>query len=198
MLKKIAVTGGIATGKTTVCQMFEEMGAAVLFADQIVHELFTSNKALIEKTAKEFGADLLKNGQIDRKALGDLVFKDPKKLKKLEAILHPMVLDQIEEEYAKAKGLFFVVEIPLLYEIGAEERFDTVIAVVADEKIAKKRFVEKGFSEEEFERRSQRQLKPEEKASKAHFILTNNGTMENLRKAVLQLKEHFLKGQEAR
>lgn len=193
MLKKIAVTGGIASGKTTVCQMFKEMGAAVFFADEIVHELF-SNRKLIEKIMSEFGEKILQNGQIDRNALGDLVFKDPQKLKRLEAILHPMVLDRIEEEYVKAKGLFFVAEIPLLYEIGFEERFDIVVAVIADEKIAKKRFMAKGFSEEEFERRSQRHLTPEEKAALAHFVLTNNGTLDHLRKEVLQLKEQFLKG----
>lgn len=193
MLKKVAVTGGIASGKTTVCRMFEEMGAAVYFADEIVHKLFLEPR-LVEILSREFGEQIVENGQINRKALGNLVFKDPQKLKKLEGLLHPMVLESMEQKYAKAKGLFFIAEIPLLYEIGADERFDAVVAVVADEKVAKQRFMAKGFSEEEFKDRSKRQLSSEKKAKRAHFVITNNGTLEQLREQLLQLKDELLKG----
>lgn len=185
MLKKIAVTGGVASGKTTVCQFFQELGATVIFADKIVHDLLKSH--LKAKIIEEFGSHVVKNGQIDRKILADITFKDPQKLKKLENLIHPAVLEKIDEEYAKAKGACFVVEIPLLYEIGAEDSYDTVIAVVADEKIAKKRFVQAGFSEGEFDLRMKRQLKPEEKAGKAHFIIKNNGSLEDLRAQVIHL-----------
>jgi dephospho-CoA kinase len=193
MLKKIAVTGGIASGKTTVCRMFEEMGAAVCFADRVVHELLLEPK-LVEILCREFGEQIVQNGQIDRKVLGKLVFKDSKKLKRLEELLHPIVLESMEQKYAKAEGLFFIAEIPLLYEIGADERFDAVVAVVADEKIAKQRFMAKGFSEEEFNDRSRRQLSAEKKAKRAHFVITNHGTLEQLREKVLQLKDELLKG----
>ncbi|MBX7067168.1 MAG: dephospho-CoA kinase [Parachlamydiales bacterium] len=174
MLKKIAVTGGVASGKTTVCRMLGELGATVIYADAIVHELLKPNTEIGKKVIHEFGT-------IDRKTLSEKVFKDPKALEKLESILHPAVLQKIDEEYARAKGACFVVEIPLLYEIGAEDRFDIVIAVLADLSIAKKRF-EHGAAE--YELRMQRQLKPEIKAAKAHIVIHNNGSLEDLRKEV--------------
>lgn len=184
MLKKIAITGGVASGKTTVCRIFEEFGATVVFADAIVHELLKTDTALKNKIIGEFGSELVKNGQIDRKILGNLVFKDEKALKKLEAILHPAVLKKIDEEYKVAKGTSFVVEIPLLFEIGAEERFDVVIAVLCDERVAKKRFE---HGEKEYDLRMQQQLKPEVKAAKAHYTITNNGTLGDLRYSVIRI-----------
>ena len=184
MLKKIAVTGGVASGKTTVCRIFEELGASVVFADAVVHELLKSDTDLGKKVVREFGPEIVKNGQIDRKILGNLVFKDAKALKKLESLIHPAVLKRVDEEYKMAKGTSFVVEIPLLYEIGAEEDFDIVIAVACDEQIAKKRFA---HGEKEYDLRMQQQLKPEIKAARAHYTITNNGTLEDLRHSVIRI-----------
>ncbi|MCI0616650.1 dephospho-CoA kinase [bacterium] len=187
MLKKIAVTGGIASGKTTVCQFFKELGASVIFADQIVHDLLEGDLGRI--IIQEFGTKIVKNGQIDRKALADLAFKDPNLLKKLEERIHPAVLSRIDEEYAKAKGTCFIAEIPLLYEIGADDSYNAVIAVVTDEEIAKKRFKQ---GEAEYELRMSRQLKPQEKASRAQYVLRNNGTLDELRQQVKKLHEHIV------
>ena len=184
MLRKIAITGGIASGKTTVCQFFQELGATVVYADQIVHELLKSD--LREKLIQEFGPEIVKNGQIDRQALAHLTFQNPSKLKKLEALIHPLVFATIEEEYHKATGNCFVAEIPLLYEVGAEDTFDTVIAIVTDEKIAKKRFK---HGENEYALRMNRQLKPEEKAERADHTIINNSTLEELRQQIIHLHE---------
>ncbi len=175
MLKKIAVTGGVASGKTTVCHMLEELGATVVYADAIVHELLQPFTEIGKKVSQEFGTT-------NRKILSEKVFKDPKALQKLESILHPAVMQRIDEEYKRAKGTHFVAEIPLLYEIGAQDHYDVVIAVLSDLKVAKKR-----YGSEDYELRMQRQLKPEIKAAKAHFVIHNNSSLEDLRKEVTTL-----------
>lgn len=185
MLKKIAVTGGVASGKTTVCRLFQKLGASVVFADKIVHELLLPTTELGKQVMREFGT-------LDRKALAKQVFQDPKKLQRLEALIHPAVLKQIEEEYKKAKGSCFVVEIPLLYEIGAEAFYDVVVAVVAEEKIAKKRFVAQGFEENEFALRMQRQRPLQEKSAKADYTLRNESTLEELESQVIALQKKIL------
>lgn len=123
-LKKIAITGGVASGKTSVCRFFEELGAYVVNADGIVHELLKPNTDLGQQIIRQFGPEIIKNGQISRKTIAEKAFKDPKQLRKLEELLHPAVLRKIEELYTAAcsGGSYssFVVEIPLLFEIGAE------------------------------------------------------------------------------
>lgn len=180
MLKKIAVTGGIASGKTTVCQFFKEFGATVVYADKIVHELIEGD--LKEKILHDFKLT-------DRKDLAKVVFQHPDKLKKLEEILHPKVFEHIEKGYKAAKGNCVVVEIPLLYEIGAEDSYDIVIGVLCDETIAKKRFAK---GPEEYERRMQRQMKPKEKSDRAHYTITNNGTLSELREKVMALHKEII------
>lgn len=177
MLKKIAVTGGLASGKTTVCRMLEKLGAFVVYADEIVHELLKPNTEIGKKILQEFGS-------LDRKILSKKVFKDPKALHKIESILHPAVFEKIDQIYKFARGAYFVVEIPLLYEIGAADKYDLVVAVLTDPKIAKKRFQ---HGAKEYELRMQRQITPEIKAAKAHFVIHNNGSLEDLYKEILLL-----------
>lgn len=190
-LKKIAITGGVASGKTSVCQFFEELGAYVVSADALVHDLLNPDTDLGQQIIRQFGHEIVHNGQISRRVLADLAFKDPSKLKKLEEVLHPAVLQKIEEEYAAAcnKGSYssFAVEIPLLFEIGAESFYDVVIAVISDDTKAKRRFDKAGFRETEYDLRMKRQLKPEHKAAKAHYTIINNGSLEDLRNEVIRL-----------
>ncbi len=190
-LKKIAITGGVASGKSTVCRFFEELGARVVSADKIVHDLLNSDTHLGQQIIREFGPIIIKNGQINRKLLADQAFKDPKKLKKLEDWLHPAVFLKIQELYTAAcnEGTFssFVVEIPLLYEIGAENFYDVAIAVLSDEARAKERFEQAGFQKTEYDLRMKRQLTPEQKAAKAQYTIHNNGSLEDLRLEVSKL-----------
>ncbi len=192
-LRKIAITGGVASGKTTVCQFFKELGAYVVNADAIVHELLKPNTDLGQQIIRQLGPEVFKNGQICRKALAEKVFKDPKKLKRLEELLHPVVLQKIEEHYRRALKeetySSFVVEIPLLYEIGAESFYDCVITVLAEETEAKKRFERAGFEKAEYENRMRRQLRPEEKAAKSHYTIHNNGSLEQLYTQVIHLNK---------
>lgn len=192
-LKKIAITGGVASGKTTVCQLFKEFGAYVVHADEITHKLLDPHTHLGQQVIREFGPEIVKNGQIDRKKLADRAFKDLNQLKKLEEWIHPAVMRELERAYLTAcqRGSFtaFVAEVPLLFEIGAEGFYDQVIAVVADETKAKERFKKAGFTDTQYALRMKRQLPPKEKALKANYIIHNNGSINDLRQEVLELSQ---------
>jgi len=184
ILPKIAITGGIASGKSTVCQLFQKLGANVVSADAIAHELLNPQTNLGRQVIHTLGTDILQNGKIDRTLVARKVFKDPKLLRALEQLIHPEVLIEIRNRYEAASrarnGTLFVVEIPLLFEIGAESLFDYVIAVEADEATAKKRFEAAGFEPQEYERRMNRQIPQSVKSGKAHYTINNNGTLKDL------------------
>jgi dephospho-CoA kinase len=190
-LKKIAITGGVASGKSTVCKFFKELGAYVVNADAIVHELLKVDTHLGQQIIRQFGPQIIKNGEISRRVIAEIAFKDRKTLQKLEELLHPAVLQKIEEHYKKAcnQGSYnsFVVEIPLLFEIGADAFYDTIVAVLTDEQIAKVRFEKAGFQQTEYDLRMKRQLKPEAKAAKSHFIIYNNDSLAHLQEEVAKL-----------
>lgn len=190
-LKKIAITGGVASGKSSVCQFFQELGAYVVNADALVHELLSLKTDVGQQILKIFGPQILHNGTIDRRILAAQVFNDQSLLEKLERLLHPAVLQKIDALYEQAKekqtSTLFVVEIPLVYEIQAEDRYDAVVAVVADEAKAKERFQKAGFKAEDYEKRMNRQLPIKDKASRADYILINNGSLDALRQEVVKL-----------
>jgi dephospho-CoA kinase len=165
VLLKIAVTGGVGSGKTTVCQCFEKLGACVVDADKITHKL-------LETTCKQQVIRLLglKDEPIDRKAVAEIVFHDPKLLSQLEQIVHPAVLNEIEKQYKhvcrNTHYTSFVAEIPLLFEIGAETFYDATIAVLRNTTTHPERM--------------KRQLSPAQKAAKATHVIHNNGTLDEL------------------
>lgn len=186
-LNKIAVTGGISSGKSQFSSYLFELGACVVSADKIVHQLLSPQTDLGTKVIKLLGSDVVVNGTINRNKIASLVFNDPHLLRLLEQLVHPAVMEAIEREYQIAnkekRFPFFVAEIPLLFEIGADKYFDLTIAVVADEDICIKRFSAATETDRnEYKKRSQRQLPQMEKAALADFVVTNNGTLEELRR----------------
>jgi dephospho-CoA kinase len=186
-LKKIAITGGVASGKSTVCQLFQKLGAYVVSADTIAHELLDPHTDLGRQILSILGEGFLQNGKIDRALVAEKVFRDPKKLHELEQILHPEILKRIECEYESVshtgRYTLFIAEIPLLFEIGAEKFYDVTIAVIADDAIAKQRVK----SESEYNRRMSRQWSPEQKTTKANYTIKNNGSLNDLEDQVKKL-----------
>ncbi len=190
-LKKIAITGGVASGKSTVCRFFRELGAYVVNADAIVHELLENDTGLGQQILRQFGPEIKLDGKLSRQKIAEKVFKDPEKLQELEKLLHPAVLRKIDHLYKEACRIgsytSFVVEIPLLFEIQGESDYDWVVAVVADEAEARRRFEEAGFNTEEYDRRMRRQLNPRQKAERADYTIQNNGTLDGLKQQVAKL-----------
>lgn len=198
VLKKIAITGGLSCGKSTVGKLFEDHGAYLLDSDKIVHNLLKDNNKVQSDVTELLGPSIWSNGQINRKKIAEIVFKNPLLLTDLEKILHPRVRDEIEnkfKEISKQKNWkLFVVEIPLLFEssLGFEKDYDYTIAVLADPHLSKERFGQK-YPIEEFEKRSKRQLSNDEKAKKANFVIFNNGNLENLKQKFNQVYSQITK-----
>lgn len=190
-LKKIAVTGGLASGKSSVCRFLQELGAYTVSADEIVHHLLSPHTELGKQIAEIFERDIAGNVHFDRKKIAEYAFRDPIKLRKLEQLLHPAVLREIENRYQKIlthnPPPLFVVEIPLLFEISAEEWFDHVVVVIAPESVARQRFTSQGHTDEQFLLRTTRQLPLEEKQRRADFVLYNDGSFDHLKKQVKTL-----------
>jgi dephospho-CoA kinase len=185
-IKKIAVTGGLAAGKTTVCQIFKELGAYVVSADEIVHQLLSPGTAVGQQVVKLLGSDIMSGQDFDRRKIAAKVFSQPSLLRTLEAIIHPAVFNEVERKYQQVsrekKHPLFVAEIPLLFEAGEQSTFDAVVTVQADKELCKKRFVQQTQQPiDEFEKRMTRQMTPLEKASQAQYNIDNNGDLEQLK-----------------
>jgi dephospho-CoA kinase len=185
--KKIAVTGGIASGKSTVCRLFEELGAYYVSADEIVHQLLLPTTTLGKEIIALLGGDIVVDGALSRKRIAQKVFSDSHLLDELEKRIHPEVQRVIEAKYKAASHdhvPLFVAEVPLLFEAGLESNFDAVIVVVSDEKECRKRFQ---HDENEYRRRSQRLMPIQEKIKKAHYVIENSGSLDHLRQTIQPL-----------
>ncbi|NGX60580.1 MAG: Dephospho-CoA kinase [Chlamydiae bacterium] len=186
-MRKVAVTGGLASGKSTVCRFFEKCGAFVVSADAIVHKLLSPSTPLGRDIISLLGEEIVAGEKIDREAVAARVFRDPSLLEKLEQRVHPQVQKEIEIQYQLAleqKSPLFVVEIPL-FEKQFENEYDTLIEVQAEEAICKKRFIETTtYEEEEFERREARLRQLAKNRRAADFILENSGNLNALQDTV--------------
>ncbi len=190
-LKKVAVTGGTASGKSTVCRIFQDLGAIAVDADAIVHELLSTDADLVQQIIRLLGNDVLDNGKLSRRLIADKVFKNPEILHALEKLLHPAVLRKIDQAYKSAcqngKTGFFVAEIPLLYEIGADASYDVIVVVLSEPEESRKHFIQAGHSDAEYERHMKRQWQPEEKARRADYVIRNSGSIGDLCRQAAEL-----------
>lgn len=185
-MKKVAITGGLACGKSSVCRLLNDLGAYVASADKIVHHLLLTDSGIKKKVIDLLGADILENHQINRKKIAQKVFKDSSLLQRYEELLHPAVFEEIDRQYRRVakEGIapLFVVEVPLLFETDAQKGYDYTIAVVADPQTALQRYIHaSGLSEEEYQSRMERQWSNERKAAQADFVITNVGDLAALR-----------------
>lgn len=183
---KIAITGGIATGKSLVEKLFRDNGAATLDTDEVVHDLLENNKSVINKVKELFssrdGGIINHTGYIDRKKIGKIVFNDKQALKELENILHPEVKLAVKAFFAENNEKeLAVVSVPLLYEAGMEKMFDYVIVVITNDEIRLERLIRKrGMTQEDALKRMSAQDFRQAKIEKADFVIENNSFIENV------------------
>jgi dephospho-CoA kinase len=178
----VALTGGIATGKSHVLERFGRLGAACLDADLLAHGATGAGTEASQAIAARFGAAMLDaTGAVDRKKLGPLVFADPTARRDLEAIVHPAVYRAISaglRAFELTGSAIAIVDIPLLYETAGQERFDRVIATVCAPATQLARLRHRGLSEAEARQRLAAQMPAEEKAARADFVIRTDGTFE--------------------
>ncbi|NGX41195.1 MAG: Dephospho-CoA kinase [Candidatus Anoxychlamydiales bacterium] len=189
MLKKIVITGNIAAGKSEALKIFKKLRSYTVDADTIAHDLIENDFDIKKQVLDLFGEKILEKGKINRKKIAKIVFSDENKLKKLEKIIHPKILNEIEKEYERVKNKnfnFFVVEIPLLFEIGYQGFFDIVVTITTKDIIAKKRYKDKDYT-----LRKQRQLSETDTAKLSDFVIENNQSLSDLEKNIKKLLVTF-------
>lgn len=194
---RVGLTGGLASGKSTVAARLAEHGIPVLDADAIVHALYLPGAPGARAVAEAFGPDVLdRAGGVDRACLAQKVFGDASALARLTARIHPMVIDRQRtwfEEREAAGDLLGVVEATLLVESGGRDRYDVVVVVSAPPEIRLERAVRRsGETEREgLKRRIAAQLRDDEREKAADIVLTSNGTKEELRAKVNALADQL-------
>ena len=190
MTVRVGLTGGIASGKSTVSAILADLGAVVIDADALAREVVALGTPGLEAVVDAFGPGLLTpEGDLDRPAMGALVFADPEARRRLEAIIHPLVHQRSAELEAEAPADAVVVhDIPLLAEVGRAGSFDAVVVVDAPIEVQVSRMVDdRGWSREEAEARIAAQASREERLAIATYVVDNTGTLAELRRRVEQV-----------
>jgi dephospho-CoA kinase len=176
----VAITGGIGAGKSEALAAFRRHGAATVSSDEIVHRLLRDDEDVRGRLLERFGERVLDEaGQVYRPAIAEIVFRDPEALAWLEALLHPRVAREYLEWREQLARLpnpppVTVTEVPLLYEVGGQERFDKVVVVTASSEVRASR------TQVEADQREPRLLPEEEKVARADYSYVNDGSLEEL------------------
>jgi dephospho-CoA kinase len=191
-VRRVGLTGGIAAGKSTVSAILRELGAVVIDADALAREVVEKGSPGLAAVVQEFGPELLTpDGDLDRAAMGALVFQDESARRRLEAIVHPLVFARIVDlETHAPEGAVVVHDIPLLAESGraaAPDRggFDAVIVVDAPPEVQVDRMIrDRGLTEAEARARIAAQARPEDRRAIATYLVENTGSIEDLRREI--------------
>jgi dephospho-CoA kinase len=190
----IAVTGPLASGKSTFVEALGDLGAEAVSADEVVHDLLAEDEETIDAVTRRFGEGVRGEKGIDRKALGREVFGDAEALRDLEEILHPRVREETERRAADSGADLFVAEIPLLFEGGRSDQFDYTVAVTTPDERRRVWAEERGMGEEQRRAIEDRQLSGEEKARLANVVVENDGDLDKLREQAKALVNWALGG----
>ena len=196
MTRVIGLTGGIGSGKSTVSQFLAELGAVILDADKIGHELYQPDTATWRELVKTFGSGILaENNTIDRKKLGAIVFSNAAELKQLNAIIHPRItklLKQRIDDYRRKGTKLIVLDAPVLFEANAKSLVEEVWVVVSDEmNVITRAAARSGLKEEQIRARIRSQFSNEERINRAQVVIHNDGTKADLQKKVKELWEQL-------
>jgi len=190
----IGVTGGFGTGKTTVSGFFRELGAKVIDADRLVHELYGKDPGMRRALVRAFGRGVAPNGKISRKRLGEVVFADRSRLKKLTGMVHPRVIKQIKMLAKNAVSGVLVVDAPLLIESGLTEFVDFILTVKAPGFLIRRRAGQRGFSGEDLRKRTSAQMPIRKKIALSDFVINNNRSKKHVKREVKKIWQKVTRG----
>ncbi len=188
-MKWIGLTGGIATGKSAVADIFRSKGVSVIDADPIAHQALVASSPVFASIVQTFGQDVIAaNGNIDRLKLGAKIFANSDLRLKLDAIVHPFVRSQvalIKQKLMDEGCALAIYDVPLLFEKNMQKNFDKIIVVTCDPNLQKQRLMKRNsLSEQDALLRIAAQLPMSEKVRQADFVIENNGTLEELAQKV--------------
>lgn len=199
-LPKIAVTGGLCCGKSSVCLILKELSTYVVSADKVVHQLLSTDEVLAQKIVNLLGPEVLVEHKLDRSRIATIVFQNLDLLYALEKLIHPAVYKEINKEYLiqtkqSPPPPLFVAEVPLLFESGGQNDFDTTIAVISDQEKCQNRFyATTHYDQKQFKDRMTRQFSLHEKAALADEIILNNGSLSDLHQTTTKLFYKLIEG----
>ena len=186
----VALTGGIGSGKSMVGQMFEDLGAVVVDSDQLAREVVERGSNGFDQVVAAFGDVVLKNGDLDRASLAELIFKDAEKRVQLEQITHPLIRKAFTKVIDAADEKRIVInQIPLLVESKKNYKFDHTITVAATEDVRSERLRKKGFSSQQIQQRMQAQASNSQREAICDTVITNNASESELRDQVEKIWE---------
>jgi dephospho-CoA kinase len=194
MTRVIGLTGGIGSGKSTVSQFLADLGAVIIDADKIGHEVYLPDTVCWQELVKMFGNRILTaDNTIDRKKLGIIVFNNPAEMKRLNSVVHPLMFEMAKQkidDYRRQGVKIVVLDAPILYETNWTSLVDEVWVVVSNEANVIKRAVARtGLPEEQIRARIRSQMSNEERIKRAQVVIHNDGTAEDLKKKVKELWE---------
>ncbi len=191
----VGLTGNFGMGKSTVARIFRELGAFTLDTDEIVKNLLCQTE-VIEEIKKAFGDDLVNDNTVDKKLLSEIVFNHPHLRISLEDILHPRIFKGIEYEVYKIKAAgkenIIIIEAPVIFERGYQNRFDIIITVFTSVDVAIERLRNKGINEEEARKRLASQFPIDMKVSKSDYSIDNSKTVEYTKEQVIEIYQRLL------
>lgn len=182
----IGLTGGIAAGKSEALAAFSRLGASTLSSDAVVHELLDS-EPLMGRLVERWGSEIVSDGKVERARIGEIVFADPEQLTWLEQQIHPLVGERIGSWLTQLppEAEVAVIEVPLLFESEMEGAFDTTVAIVTEDEVRRRRAEARGHAL--VDEREARQLAQDEKAARAEHAIANDGSIEDLERALSAL-----------
>lgn len=197
MRKIIGLTGGIATGKSTVARMFLDEGVYVIDSD-ILAKQAQNKPAVMAEMAHAFGAEIIENGKLNRTYLAQLIFSNPEKRAQLNALIHPIVKQEILMLLEKRKNDLVIVDVPLMYETDYYELMDEIIVVYTPRELQIERLMHRNhLTYQEAVERVDAQLPLKEKVAKADYVLDNSSTKHNLYLQFKHLYNHLIEREDA-
>jgi len=189
----VALTGGIGSGKSTVGQIFAQLGAIVIDSDQLARDVIERGSIGFNEVVAKFGDEILKNGEINRQILASLIFKDPAKRSELEQITHPLIRRAFAKMVSSASPDSIVInQIPLLVESNHDYKFDHIITVSASESIRSERLIKRGLTNEQIKQRMQAQATDQMREDIADSVIVNEKSEQEITDQVEKIWEQLL------